>query len=233
MLKDETLKLLEGRNIDFVDVYSVCAGKVYLYQKRLMNYFGNYERWDTDVTKGELVLDGSRVFDVEYIGTTLEGDPYWYSAELEEVIPDEFVRMMVKVRETLTGLNLTDLAQGKILLEGDVIAHNLAKIYTAFASEDVCYFKGTGKASIYMFVKGLPSEIYSEITPLEFTTVIMDTVKNTTADGKLLVLSTLIENNIDYEETDNEVKAKFKGNIVLTIKFDDKNRITGIEGNLS
>ena len=100
MLKDETLKLLEGRDIDFVDVYSVCAGKVYLYQKRLMNYFGNYERWDTDVTKGELVLDGSRVFDVEYIGTTLDGDPYWYSAELEEVIPDEFVRMMVKVRET-------------------------------------------------------------------------------------------------------------------------------------
>ena len=62
---------------------------------------------------------------------------------------------------------------------------------------------------------------------------IMDTIKNTTADGKLLVLSTLIENDVPYEESDNEVKATFKGNVALTIKFDSQNRITGIEGNLN
>ena len=100
MLKKETLNLLRINEASFRDILSICVGKTYLAQNRFIDYIGNYNRWDTDITKGILKLD-NKLFNVEYIGTTSTADNYWYSSELERAIPDEYVNIMINTRKTM------------------------------------------------------------------------------------------------------------------------------------
>ena len=90
MLKIETLNLLKKEDINFKNLFSICIGKNYLYQQRFINYLGKYNRWDVDLTKGILLLD-DKEYNIECIGTTSKNDSYWYSSEIEKVIPDEYV----------------------------------------------------------------------------------------------------------------------------------------------
>lgn len=159
MLKKETLNLLNSNDVDFKNVFSICIGKSFLYQSRFINYLGKYNHWDTNVKEGVLKLD-DKLFNVEYIGTTSTADNYWYSSELESVIPDAYVNLMINTRKFMQSLNLQKFTEGKIELNNDVNGYNLSMIYIAFAPENVAYFCGSGNASIYMFVKDLPEDIF-------------------------------------------------------------------------
>jgi len=232
MLKQETLNLLNGSEKNFKDVFSICIGKTYITQKRFIEYIGKYDSWNTDVTKGFLQLD-DRNFDVEFIGTTSVSDSYWYSSELESIIPDEYVNMMINVRNKLESLNLNDVAAGKIMLQDEINGYNLSMIYIAFAQENVAYFNGSGNTSIYMFVKNLPSELFKRINSVEFSNSIMEIVSNFNVNHKLMVKALLIENDYEFEEKDNNIIAKFSENSLLTIELDNYDRIIKVSGNLS
>ena len=154
MLKKETIALLDSNNLSFKDVFSICIGKTFLFQDRFINYLGEFTQWDTNIKEGTLDL-GEKVFNVEYIGTTSNDDNYWYSAELENVIPDQYVDLMINTRKYMESLNLTDLTQGKIMLDGDINGYNLSMIFIAFAPQNVAYFCGSGNVNIYMFVNAI------------------------------------------------------------------------------
>ena len=98
MLKNETLKLIDLKKPDYKEVFSICIGSSYLKQVRLGKYISKYNSWNTNIKQGILQLDDV-AFDVEYIGTTSNTDNYWYSSEIEKIIPDEFVYLMLMVRE--------------------------------------------------------------------------------------------------------------------------------------
>ena len=157
MLKKETIDLV--KDINFKNIFSICIGKTYLFQSRFIDYLGNYNSWDTNVKEGILKL-ADRKFNVEYIGTTSDSDNYWYSSELESVIPDSYVDLMMKTRKYMDSLGFSDFTKdGKIVLDGDINGYNLSMIYIAFAPLNVAYFCGSGNTNIYMFVKDLPDEM--------------------------------------------------------------------------
>lgn len=192
---------------------------------------GNYNQWDTDVKKGILKLD-EKLFDVEYIGTTSTSDNFWYSSEIENVIPDNYVDLMIKTRQTMQSLNISNLTETKILLEGDINGYNLSMIYIAFAPENVAYFCGSGNTSLYMFVKNLPESIFKKINSLEFSNRVMEIISKFNVNQRLMVEAILIENEIEYnKDKDANIIARFNEKSILTIKFND-NRVT-ISGNLS
>ena len=230
MLKKETLDLLKSNN--FKDIFSICIGKSYLYQSRFIDYRGEYDSWDTNVKEGKLKL-GDRVFNVEYIGTTSDTDNYWYSSELENVIPDEYVDLMINTRKYMETLNLNELTQGKIMLNGDINGYNLSMIYIAFAPQNVAYFCGSGNTNIYMFVKDLPNDIFRKMNSTEFTTRIMEIISTFNVNHKLMVEALLIENEIEYENYEKSIIAKFNENSIITVDFDNNGLIKNISGNLS
>ena len=230
MLKKETIDLLKD-NHSFINVFSICIGKTFLYQKRFIDYIGNYSRWYTDVTQGILKID-DRIFNVEYIGTTSTSDNYWYSSELENAIADEYVDIMINTRKTIETINLKELAEGKIVLENNINGYNLSMIYIAFAPNNVAYFCGSGDTSIYMFVKDLPESIFQKITPVEFPTTIMEIVSTFEVEHRLMLKALLIENEITYQEDQNNIIANFNENSSFTIKFEN-DVITNISGNIS
>ena len=77
-------------------------------KKRLKDYLGSFSNWDTDVREGILKLD-ERPFKVEYIGTTSTSDNFWYSAEEESLIPEEYSRLINRTRTYIESLNVYPL----------------------------------------------------------------------------------------------------------------------------
>ena len=232
MLKKETLNLLNSNNPTFKDVLSVCIGKSFLFQDRFINYLGEYDKWDTNIKEGTLKL-GERVFNVEYIGTTSNTDNYWYSSELERVIPDQYVNLMVSTRKYMETLNLKELTQGKIMINGDINGYNLSMIYIAFAPQNVAYFCGSENTNIYMFVKDLPDDLFKKMNPIEFKTSVMKIISTFNVNHKLMVKALLTENEIEYKESQNSIIAKFNENSIITTELDDNGLIKSISGNLS
>lgn len=232
MLKKETLDLLNSEGLTYKNIFSICIGKSYLFQSRFIDYIGKYSHWDTNIKEGILKLD-ERLFNVEYIGTTSTSDNYWYSSELESLIPDEYVNLMIKIRKTMQSLNLEQLAEGKIPLTNDINGYNLSMIYIAFAPENVAYFCGSGDTSIYMFVKQLPENIFKKMNSVEFSSKVMEITSTFNVNHKLMVKALLCENEIDYNDDNNNIVAKFNENSVLTIEFDNNGLLKKVSGNLS
>ena len=232
MLKKETLGLLNSEGLTYKNIFSICIGKSYLFQSRFIDYIGKYSHWDTNIKEGILKLD-ERLFNVEYIGTTSTSDNYWYSSELESLIPDEYVNLMIKIRKTMQSLNLEQLTEGKIPLTNDINGYNLSMIYIAFAPENVAYFCGSGDTSIYMFVKQLPENIFKKMNSVEFSSKVMEITSTFNVNHKLMVKTLLCENEIDYNDDNNNIVAKFNENSVLTIEFDNNGLLKKVSGNLS
>ena len=232
MLKKETLDLLNAEGLNYKNIFSICIGKSYLFQSRFIDYIGKYSHWDTNIKEGILKLD-ERSFNVEYIGTTSTSDNYWYSSELESLIPDEYVNLMIKIRKTMQSLNLEQLTEGKIPLTNDINVYNLSMIYIAFAPENVAYFCGSGDTSIYMFVKQLPENIFKKMNSVEFSSKVMEITSTFNVNHKLMVKALLCENEIDYNDDNNNIVAKFNENSVLTIEFDNNGLLKKVSGNLS
>lgn len=232
MLKKETLDLLNSEGLTYKNIFSICIGKSYLFQSRFIDYIGKYSHWDTNIKEGILKLD-ERSFNVEYIGTTSTSDNYWYSSELESLIPDEYVNLMIKIRKTMQSLNLEQLTEGKIPLTNDINGYNLSMIYIAFAPENVAYFCGSGDTSIYMFVKQLPENIFKKMNSVEFSSKVMEITSTFNVNHKLMVKALLCENDIDYNDDNNNIVAKFNENSVLTIEFDNNGLLKKVSGNLS
>lgn len=232
MLKKETLGLLNSEGLTYKNIFSICIGKSYLFQSRFIDYIGKYSHWDTNIKEGILKLD-ERSFNVEYIGTTSTADNYWYSSELESLIPDEYVNLMIKIRKTMQSLNLEQLTEGKIPLTNDINGYNLSMIYIAFAPENVAYFCGSGDTSIYMFVKQLPENIFKKMNSVEFSSKVMEITSTFNVNHKLMVKALLCENEIDYNDDNNNIVAKFNENSVLTIEFDNNGLLKKVSGNLS
>lgn len=232
MLKKETLDLLNSEGLTYKNIFSICIGKSYLFQSRFIDYIGKYSYWDTNIKEGILKLD-ERLFNVEYIGTTSTSDNYWYSSELESLIPDEYVNLMIKIRKTMQSLNLEQLTEGKIPLTNDINGYNLSMIYIAFAPENVAYFCGSGDTSIYMFVKQLPENIFKKMNSVEFSSKVMEITSTFNVNHKLMVKALLCENEINYNVDNNNIVAKFNENSVLTIEFDNNGLLKKVSGNLS
>lgn len=232
MLKKETLDLLNTEGLNYKNIFSICIGKSYLFQSRFIDYIGKYSHWDTNIKEGILKLD-ERSFNVEYIGTTSTSDNYWYSSELESLIPDEYVNLMIKIRKTMQSLNLEQFTEGKIPLTNDINGYNLSMIYIAFAPENVAYFCGSGDTSIYMFVKQLPENIFKKMNSVEFSSKVMEITSTFNVNHRLMVKALLCENEIDYNDDNNNIVAKFNENSVLTIEFDNNGLLKKVSGNLS
>lgn len=232
MLKKETLDLLNSEGLTYKNIFSICIGKSYLFQSRFIDYIGKYSYWDTNIKEGILKLD-ERLFNVEYIGTTSTSNNYWYSSELESLIPDEYVNLMIKIRKTMQSLNLEQLTEGKIPLTNDINGYNLSMIYIAFAPENVAYFCESGDTSIYMFVKQLPENIFKKMNSVEFSSKVMEITSTFNVNHKLMVKALLCENEINYNDDNNNIVAKFNENSVLTIEFDNNGLLKKVSGNLS
>lgn len=220
MLKKKTLKLLKSSGINFKNIFSICIGQSFLFQDRFIDYIGNYSRWDTDVERGFLKLD-EKIFNVEYIGTTSTSDNFWYSSEVEKIIPAEYINLMAKTRKAMNSFGLKQLSSERILLNDDINGYNLSMIYLAFAPQNVAYFCGSGNTSIYMFVKNLPDNLFEKINSIEFSNKVMAIVTTFNVNPKLMIKALLIENDIKYIENPNEIIAKFNEKSILTIKFDE------------
>lgn len=229
MLKKSTLELINDKN-NFKEVFSVCIGISYLYQERFIKYIGKYSRWDTDVTEGYLNLD-DKTYDVEYIGTTADGDNYWYSADVEKVIPEKYVQTIVAVKDKMKKLGFDNLSKSKIELTEKNMGYKLSMIYLAMCEENVAYFCGSGQPFIYMFVKNIPDTIFESMKSSEISGIILEIISIFDVDHRIMVKALLNESGCTYEEKADSMTVNLPNGSLFNIYFENDILAT-IEGNL-
>ena len=231
-LKNKTLNLVDLNNISFKDLLSLCIGKVYSNQRKFIDYLGDYNSWNTDITTGILKID-QKEFNVEYIGTTSPSiDNFWYSSIIERSIPNQYVYLMIAVKKLMESFGLNKFVENKINLDKDINPFNLSMIYIAFSPEKVTYFCGKGDTSIYMFVKNLPDSIFAKVEPNSFISTVMDILSTFNVNAKLMVKAFLIENDCEYTENENNIIGIFSDKSKIVFKFDGDNLISA-SGNLN
>lgn len=221
----EILKLLKEKT--FKELLSVCIGKVYANQLALGQYLGNYKRWNVDINEGKLMVD-DKEFDVEFIGTTSAHDGMWFSAELEKIIPQEYLNILREVKENLVENGLEEFYFEKIRLDDTYTDHALAIIYTALAKENLCYFKGSGDISLFMYMKGLPETLFKPINSEKFFSLSTIILKNFEVDHRLMLKALAINNHNEIEENESEIIIKFENGNPMIFKFDALNRVVKI-----
>lgn len=218
-MKKNILELVQFDKNSFKDLLSICIGKAYSNQLEFAEYIGNYSRWDTDITKGKLILE-NKTFDVEYIATTSVSDGMWFNAELEGQIPDAYVQLAIQVRKIMQNNGIT--YEPKIKLDNSlgITGGNLAYINCALCQENVTYFNGSGNVSIFMFVKNLPAKIFEQIDANKFTTRVMQLIRNNDLNHKLMIESFLLCNDCIVEKEENKITGTFNNDSTIEFSFE-------------
>lgn len=227
-------KLIKTRN--FKNLFSISVGKVYSDNIELKNYIGNYSRWSTDVTNGILKID-EKEFKVQYLGTVSTSDNMWFTAEMEQQIPDQYVDYAIKSREMFTQLELNEFCEGKIALTEEITGDKLATIYCAFMpiSGPCTYLKMQSNDLIfYMCLENIPQNLFEKIGSSKFVPRIMEIINNNkNIDHKLMIQSFLLNNKCQLIDNDNSIVAIFDENSKIVFNFDENNRLISTEGALN
>lgn len=231
-MKDETVKLL--KNMDFQDLYAISIGKVMAQQLRFIDYIGNFSRWNCDLNRGEIVLD-DEPFDAQFMGSYSINDNSWFSAEVESVIPDEYVELIIKTRDRLRKLGLEDFYYEKIEVDDYITPDSLAVIYTAFAPENVCYFKGTSDdgLTLYAYIRKLPESIYEKLGSNEFISVVIQIISNFSLNHRLVIESFLINNDCEIIRDASSIVGVFGENSKIRFEFDESDRLLKYSGEIN
>lgn len=208
---------------NFENILAMCIGKVYSNQLELKEYLGNYSRWDIDLNTGKLYLD-EKEYDVEFIGTTSKSDNMWFNADLEQ-ISDKFLQLLYKAIKNIRDYVAGDLLPRKVELDDIFTDNAIASLYTAFADEDVCYFKGSGDVSVFAFIKGLPKEVFAPIDASKFFDRVYDVILEFEVNNKLLIKGFALNNENEIEEIEDKLIVKFKNGEEIVYTFDEDDRI--------
>lgn len=218
-MKKNILGLIQFDKNNFKDLLSVCIGKAYSNQLELVEYIGEYARWDTDVTQGKLVLGDNKTFDVEYIATTSISDGMWFSAELEKQIPDAYVQLAIQVKKVMQDNNIPYEAKIKLDDSTGITAANLAYINCTLCQENVASFNGGGNVSTFMFVKNLPDKIFEQIDANKFISRVTELISSNDLNHKLMIESFLLCNDCKIEREKNKSIGIFNNGSAIEFSF--------------
>lgn len=239
-MKKVTFDLLESNEINFKNLFSICVGKVFSNNIEFLNYNENYSKWDTDLEIGKLMID-EKTFDVQYLGSVTTNDSMWFSAELEKSIPDEYIKMLIESRKAMKNYSVKDFYPIKVKTDENITGEMLAIICTAFVpNNEVVYFTGkTDGVNLYMLVNNfaenpeLLKNLTVNITAEKFISRVMEIISKYELNHKLMIKSFLLNNDCTFEEDANILIANFPNDIKVKIIFDDQERLSNIESQLS
>ena len=229
-MQKKALGLLTQEN--YQELYDLSVGKVFSNRIELLEYIGNHANIDSDLLQCKLNV-GENQYDVDFIGTSSLSDNMWFSAEVEEELPDEGVLEIIKVRKLLNQVGLGRLYKGKIHLSQDLTGEMLATIFTGFMPKEQAYFiVESGDISLYVKIKNLPQEIFAKIGAEKFVPRVLEIVNTTKVKNhKLMVESFALNNGCVVKVGKNKVAVSFdNGDFVFA--FDDENKLINTNGTL-
>lgn len=216
---------------DYVELLSACIGKVYSNQIELQEYLGNYQKWNVTISKGELYIDDKK-FDVDFLGTTSNSDGMWFNADLEKQILERYMQALFSSYKNIEKYSIGEILPKKVKLDDLYTDHSLAIIYTALSGKNTCYFKGNGDVSIFMIFNNIPENIVKSTDANKFANRTMYIIQNFNVKHRLMIKSFAISNGNEFVEENDSIIVKFTNDSSLIFKFDDKDRLINISGNL-
>lgn len=226
LFKEKTLQLIKNHTID--ELFAICVLKEEMYKRRFDKYVGDVKGWSVNKNIGKMYIN-EKIIDVEYMGKTIIAEKCWYSADIDQEIPDRCKELLKKTKECLSKLGYNEMTNSKIDLNNSFEEFYLPIIYAAFATERTIYFLGANsEKAVYMFLKNLPDELFKKPDYEEIFRTITAVSKHVNIDHMLMVKALLTEYDYNYEEKENEINIIFPENITMNIIFDNDKKIIQI-----
>lgn len=232
--------LLKNSTINFKNLFSICVGKVYSNKLEFIDYLEGFEKWDTDLDTGKLIID-EKSFDVQYLGSVTYDDNMWFSAELEKGIPEEYVKLLIESRKSMKNYNVKDFYPIKVKTDDKITGEMLGMICTAFIpNKEICFFNGKAEGvNLYMVVNkneenpDLFKNLTQNISAEKFIPRVMEIISKYNIDHKLMIKSFLLDNNCTYDEDENILIGNFLNDVKVKFVFDEEGKLLNAESQLN
>ena len=232
-MKKEVFKSgLLGERGDFRQLFSACIGKAYANQLAFGEQVVNGQDWFIDLEEG-FIQFGQDKYPMQLLGSESYVSNTWLwgwanpgdfsPAVLQDALS---LQQIGEARhyEEFTGaeMDLGDLRGG----------HVFSSIAAMLSGGNTCYYRCPyDGGAAFVLVKDLPDDVFKPVDLQNFVQGIQQLIQLFEADHRLLVKGWLLQEGVEYREAEGAIVADFCSQ-ALEVRFDDLNRITGINATL-
>ncbi len=212
------LDTLSFDHSDWVEVFSVCLGKMMAIQTACGELVVKGQDWNVDFSAGTISF-GSDQYPLQFLGSEAKSSNTWlWGWENINGFQETLLTAAKHAKQRGEQWALTPLATPKLAMDEAINGHNLSIVACAML-EDTCYYRGThdGGAVFIAFSK-VPQEVFAPVDAHKFTSLTTQCIAQFPLNHKLFVEGFLRWNRTPYQWDGQTLVAKFSR--PLTIAFE-------------
>ncbi len=189
--------------------------------------------WNVNITEGHVAFGDDLSFPIQLLGTEAEGNATWLWAWANEAsnLPDDLLHAANALQSLGQDRNIPELVERSFSLD-EADGHTLSLIASGL-NPDCAYYRGPYEGgALFFLVQGVPTTVTGPVDGPRAITVLGEVISQFEVDHRQMAESFLASNNFEVRPLGNALQAN-QGGSAIVITFDEQNRITNIEGQLS
>lgn len=210
---------LEFRKSDWLDVFSVCLGKMYVIQSAVGKTVIGDSDWEVDFEHG-IISFGKRKFPAQLIGTesSVSNTCQWGWKNAPGFDEQRLV-LADQTRQIGQDWGLSPLTAETFELDETFNGHNLSIVTCGISPENWCYYRCEHDAgAAFVAFSGVPDRVFDSISAEDFANTVMSCIQQFELNHKIFIESFLLWNKTPYWWNNNNLLADF-GTNQLKIQF--------------
>ena len=210
------------------ELFSACAGKATLLQKRAFKLLVEGSNWQVDFDSGKICFDG-REFDMQFIGSESFSSNTWlWGYENINGFDERLLELANKAREFGEKFGLSAFSTPQFELDENFNGHTISMVLCAAFDEQNYYrIEYEGGAAYVAFRSDVVFE--EPVLANELLSVVNECLSTYELDHKILVKGLLLSCDMKFSESPNEIVSyKYE----ISFKFDELNRLINISSKL-
>ena len=212
------------------ELFSACAGRSMLLQKRLLKQVVEASKWQADFEIGKIYF-GEKEFDMQFIGSESFSSNTWlWGYENVNGFAERLLGLANRAREFGEKFRLDAFSVPQFELDEEINGHTLSMVACVALGEELGYYKIDYDGGAAYVAFGAKIIFKEPVLASEVVSVANECISAYKLDHKLFIKGLLLGCEIKFSENKDEIVAKFKDE--LSFKFDELNRLTNVSAKL-
>ena len=208
------------------------AGAAFWRQQGLAELVGSAS-WGIDMGEGRLTI-GGHAFPIQLLGSEAEGDGTWLWAwaNVQSGLPPELVRFSEGLRERGECDGIAELSERSFPIER-ANGHEIGLVASGLARDGHAYYRAPyDGGALYVLLGDVPVPGAMDVPAVRVPGVLGQVVSTFDLDHRALTTGFLADAGFAPEDR-GEVVSGRRGDDVVTVTFDARGRIGGMEGTIA
>ena len=206
----------------WMQLFSACAGRSMLLQKRVLRLLVQDSKWRADFEGGKIYFDECD-FDIQFIGSESFSSNTWlWGYENINGFDERLLGLANRAREFGEKFGLSAFSTPQFELDENFNGHTISMVVCAAFDEQNYYrieYDGGAAYVAFRAERVFKKPVFVD----EFLVVVSECISAYELDHKILVKGFLLSCGIKFDEKPNEIVGKFKDKVSFT--FDELNRL--------